>query len=214
MTPSLRKLGIIGFRCGMGLTEKACIFGGAPCAVSVVRPVRRVGIFFLEAISPWWSRSQNHRDISFPNIPGDPVRRVRNESVPFCRDGFGLESIFSVPKFKTRSGSKIQKVGKRTVPQKRPQKSRPQIQKGLLNQKASGKKLSVVQGFPAGKALQKKLSDVQAFPYSVLNKGYLLNQKASGEKLSTLRTGLSTLNVNCKFLFTFTLALREIPSLS
>ena len=108
---------------------------------------------------------------------GDPVRRVRNVSVPFCRDGFGLESIFSVPKFKTRfensksrfenSGSKIQKVGKRTVPQKRPQKSRPQIQKGLLNQKASGKKLSVVQGFSAGKALQEKLSDVQAFPYSV-----------------------------------------------
>ena len=103
-----------------------------------------MGIFFLEAISPWWSRSQNHRDISFPNIPGDPVRRVRNVSAPFCRDGFGLESIFSVPKFKTRSGSKIQKVGKRTVPQKRPQKSRPQIQKGLLNQKASGKKLSVI----------------------------------------------------------------------
>ena len=159
------------------------------CGIGL-RPVRRVGIFFLEAISPWWSRSQNHRDISFPNISGDPVRRVRNVSVPFCRDGFGLESIFSVPKFKTRSGSKIQKVGKRTVPQKRPQKSRPQIQKGLLNQKASGKKLSVVQGFSAGKALQEKLSDVQAFPYSVLNKGYLLNQKASGEKLSTLRTGL------------------------
>ena len=77
------------------------------------------------------------------------------------------------------------------MPQKRPQKSRPQIQKGLLNQKASGKKLSVVQGFSAGKALQEKLSDVQAFPYSVLNKGYLLNQKASGEKLSTLRTGLT-----------------------
>ena len=150
-----------------------------------------MGIFFLEAISPWWSRSQNHRDISFPNMPGDPVRRVRNVSAPFCRDGFGLESIFSVPKFKTRSGSKIQKVGKRTVPQKRPQKSRPQIQKGLLNQKASGKKLSVVQGFSAEKALQEKLPDVQAFPYSVLNKGYLLNQKASGEKLSTLRTGLS-----------------------
>ena len=150
-----------------------------------------MGIFFLEAISPWWSRSQNHRDISFPNISGDPVRRVRNVSVPFCRDGFGLESIFSVPKFKTRSGSKIQKVGKRTVPQKRPQKSRPQIQKGLLNQKASGKKLSVVQGFSAEKALQEKLPDVQAFPYSVLNKGYLLNQKASGEKLSTLRTGLT-----------------------
>ena len=143
-----------------------------------------MGIFFLEAISPWWSRSQNHRDISFPNMPGDPVRRVRNVSAPFCRDGFGLESIFSVPKFKTRSGSKIQKVGKRTVPQKRPQKSRPQIQKGLLNQKASGKKLSVVQGFSAGKALQEKLSDVQAFPYSVLNKGYLLNQKAIGEKLA------------------------------
>ena len=77
------------------------------------------------------------------------------------------------------------------MPQKRPQKSRPQIQKGLLNQKASGKKLSVVQGFSAEKALQEKLPDVQAFPYSVLNKGYLLNQKASGEKLSTLRTGLS-----------------------
>ena len=70
------------------------------------------------------------------------------------------------------------------MPQKRPQKSRPQIQKGLLNQKASGKKLSVVQGFSAGKALQEKLSDVQAFPYSVLNKGYLLNQKAIGEKLA------------------------------
>ena len=109
-----------------------------------VRPIRRVGIFFLEAFSPWWSRSQNHRNISFPNISGDPVRRVRNVSAPFCRDGFGLESIFSVPKFKTCSGSKIQKVGKRTVPQKRPQKSRPQIQKGLLNQKASGKKLSVI----------------------------------------------------------------------
>ena len=76
------------------------------------------------------------------------------------------------------------------MPQKRPQKSRPQIQKGLLNQKDSGKKLSVVQGFSAEKALQEKLPDVQAFPYSVLNKGYLLNQKASGEKLSTLRTGL------------------------
>ena len=150
----------------------------------LLRPIRRVGIFFLEAFSPWWSRSQNHRDISFPNMPGDPVRRVRNVSAPFCRDGFGLESIFSVPKFKTRSGSKIQKVGKRTVPQKRPQKSRPQIQKGLLNQKASGKKLSVVQGFSAGKALQEKLPDVQAFPYSVLNKGYLLNQKAIGEKLA------------------------------
>ena len=147
-------------------------------AFTLLRPVRRVGIFFLEAISPWWSRSQNHRDISFPNISGDPVRRVRNVSAPFCRDGFGLESIFSVPKFKTRSGSKIQKVGKRTVPQKRPQKSRPQIQKGLLNQKASGKKLSVVQGF------KEKLPDVQAFPYSVLNKGYLLNQKVFREKLA------------------------------
>ena len=51
--------GTFKIRCGMGL-----------------RPVRRVGIFFLEAISPWWSRSQNHRDISFPNISGDPVRRV------------------------------------------------------------------------------------------------------------------------------------------
>ena len=87
------------------------------------------------------------------------------------------------------------------MPQKRPQKSRPQIQKGLLNQKASGKKLSVVQGFSAGKALQEKLSDVQAFPYSVLNKGYLLNQKASGEKLSTLRTGLK-LRIQLPFHYT------------
>ena len=150
---------------------------------SCLRPVRRVSAEIFHGRFSWWSRSQNHRDISFPNMPGDPVRRVRNVSAPFCRDGFGLESIFSVPKFKTRSGSKIQKVGKRTVPQKRPQKSRPQIQKGLLNQKASGKKLSVVQGFPAEKALQEKLPDVQAFPYSVLNKGYLLNQKGSGEKL-------------------------------
>ena len=112
----------------------------------------------------------------------------------FAEMVLGWRASFPFPNSKlvrTRRGSNIQKVGKRTVPQKRPQKSRPQIQKGLLNQKDSGKKLSVVQGFSAEKALQEKLPDVQAFPYSVLNKGYLLNQKASGEKLSTLRTGLS-----------------------
>ena len=34
-----------------------------------IRPVRRVGIFFLEAIFPWWSRSQNHRIFLFQTFP-------------------------------------------------------------------------------------------------------------------------------------------------
>ena len=34
-----------------------------------LRPDRRVEIIFLEVISPWWSRSQNHRDIPFQTFP-------------------------------------------------------------------------------------------------------------------------------------------------
>ena len=43
-----------------------------------VHPPRQKSLFRFS----WWSRSQNHRDISFPNISGDPFRRVSTAATP------------------------------------------------------------------------------------------------------------------------------------
>ena len=61
----------------------------------------------------------------------------------FAEMVLGWRASFPFPNSKLVAVRKFKKSEKGR-PQKRPQKSRPQIQKGLLNQKASGKKLSVI----------------------------------------------------------------------
>ena len=41
--------------------------------MGLIRPVRRVSAEIFHGRFSWWSRSQNHRDISFPNIFRRPI---------------------------------------------------------------------------------------------------------------------------------------------
>ena len=140
-----------------------------------------MGIIFLKVISPWWSRSQNHRDISFPNISGDPVRRVSfSVSRKLC-------AKFD-HKFESNRPERFESNGpfepKRAVPQKRPQKSRSPIQ---MSGKPCTSENFPCKAFAAGKPCMEIFPTCKAFPYSVLNKGYLLNQTSSEENFTLHR---------------------------
>mgnify|MGYP001055448776 CR=1 FL=1 len=90
------------------------------------------------------------------------------------------EHLFRSQK-KTRSGSKIQKVGKRNGAAKETTKEPSPNSKRRKSLQSDSFSCKV---FPAEKPCTEDFSTCKVFPYSVLNKGYLLNQKAIGEKLA------------------------------
>ena len=167
MIPSLRKLGIIGFRCGMGLTEKACIFGGAPCAVSVVRPVRRVGIFFLEAISPWWSRSQNHRIFLFQTFPGTQSGESGMFPYHFVEMVLGWRASFPFPNSKLVAVRKFKKSEKGRCHKRDHKRAVPKFKKVYLTKKLPGKNYPWCKVFRPEKPCRKNYPTCKLFhiPY-------------------------------------------------
>ena len=84
------------------------------------------------------------------------------------------EHLFRSQK-KTRSGSKIQKVGKRNGAAKETTKEPSPNSKRRKSLQSDSFSCKV---FPAEKPCTEDFSTCKVFPYSVLNKGYLLNQKA------------------------------------
>ena len=151
----------------MGLTEKACIFGGAPCAVSVVRPVRRVGIFFLEAISPWWSRSQNHRIFLFQTFPGTQSGESGMFPYHFVEMVLGWRASFPFPNSKLVAVRKFKKSEKGRCHKRDHKRAVPKFKKVYLTKKLPGKNYPWCKVFRPEKPCRKNYPTCKLFhiPY-------------------------------------------------
>ena len=104
-----------------------------------LRPVRRVGIFFLEAISPWWSRSQNHRIFLFQTFPGTQSGESGMFPYHFVEMVLGWRASFPFPNSKLVAVRKFKKSEKGRCHKRDHKRAVPKFKKVYLTKKLPGK---------------------------------------------------------------------------
>ena len=104
-----------------------------------IRPVRRVGIFFLEAISPWWSRSQNHRIFLFQTFPETQSGESGMFPYHFVEMVLGWRASFPFPNSKLVAVRKFKKSEKGRCHKRDHKRAVPKFKKVYLTKKLPGK---------------------------------------------------------------------------
>ena len=142
--------------------------GFAPIATRLALwPVRRVGIFFLEAISPWWSRSQNHRIFLFQTFPGTQSGESGMFPHHFAEMVLGWRASFPFPNSKLVAVRKFKKSEKGRCHKRDHKRAVPKFKKVYLTKKLPGKNYPWCKVFRPKKPCRKNFPTCKLFhiPY-------------------------------------------------
>ena len=138
-----------------------------PGPIRTLRPVRRVGIFFLEAISPWWSRSQNHRIFLFQTFPGTQSGESGMFPYHFVEMVLGWRASFPFPNSKLVAVRKFKKSEKGRCHKRDHKRAVPKFKKVYLTKKLPGKNYPWCKVFRPEKPCRKNYPTCKLFhiPY-------------------------------------------------
>ena len=164
-TPSSRDRSIYGLFSPERISFYRALFSGK--RFSAVRPVRRVGIFFLEAISPWWSRSQNHRIFLFQTFPGTQSGESGMFPYHFVEMVLGWRASFPFPNSKLVAVRKFKKSEKGRCYKRDHKRAVPKFKKVYLTKKLPGKNYPWCKVFRPEKPCRKNYPTCKLFhiPY-------------------------------------------------
>ena len=153
-------------------TGRAIFFRQPPNSLSVLFgfgncPYGRVGIFFLEAISPWWSRSQNHRIFLFQTFPGTQSGESGMFPYHFVEMVLGWRASFPFPNSKLVAVRKFKKSEKGRCHKRDHKRAVPKFKKVYLTKKLPGKNYPWCKVFRPEKPCRKNYPTCKLFhiPY-------------------------------------------------